>query len=99
MQRRLFRGGWYAAEWRLVRHLAATMSKIDMRHAHSYPCRKPARRSRRWRLGHFQVDYGWEGDTLNFTRSGIDGHIELQAQALHVHANWGFWHVQRPDRV
>ncbi|HQQ58617.1 MAG TPA: polyhydroxyalkanoic acid system family protein, partial [Thermomonas sp.] len=60
------------------------MSKIDIRHAHSLPmpqARKAIEEVARKLQDRFQVDYGWEGDTLNFTRSGIDGHIELQAQA------------------
>ena len=36
------------------------------------------------------MDYGWEGDTLNFSRSGVDGHIMLEPNDLHVHAKLGF---------
>ena len=25
----------------------------------------------------FSVDYGWEGNTLHFERTGVDGHINL----------------------
>ena len=31
-----------------------------------------------------------EGDTLNFSRSGVDGHIMLEPNDLHVHAKLGF---------
>jgi putative polyhydroxyalkanoate system protein len=31
-----------------------------------------------------------EGDTLHFTRSGVDGHIALQPDSLHVTAQLGF---------
>ena len=38
----------------------------------------------------FDMDYGWDGDILNFSRSGVDGHIALEAKELHVHAKLGF---------
>ncbi|MFC0677725.1 polyhydroxyalkanoic acid system family protein [Lysobacter korlensis] len=38
----------------------------------------------------FGVEYGWDGDVLNFNRAGIDGHIALLPQELHVRAQLGF---------
>ena len=38
----------------------------------------------------FDMDYGWDGDTLNFSRSGVDGKIALLADKLRVTANLGF---------
>lgn len=38
----------------------------------------------------FDVEYGWDGDTLSFTRSGVDGRIALAADQLHVTAQLGF---------
>lgn len=38
----------------------------------------------------FDVEYGWDGDTLNFARSGVDGKIALAPEQLHVTAQLGF---------
>lgn len=32
----------------------------------------------------FSVDYGWDGDTLNFERSGVSGHIALSKGMVKV---------------
>ena len=36
------------------------------------------------------MDYGWDGDTLNFSRSGVEGKIALLANNLQVTATLGF---------
>jgi putative polyhydroxyalkanoate system protein len=38
----------------------------------------------------FDVTHGWEGDTLFFRRSGVDGHIALEKGSVHVTVNLGF---------
>ena len=38
----------------------------------------------------FDMDYGWDGDTLNFSRSGVEGKIALLANNLQVTATLGF---------
>ena len=38
----------------------------------------------------FDVDYEWEGSTLHFQRSGVDGHIEVGKHTVVVVANLGF---------
>jgi len=38
----------------------------------------------------FSVDYQWEGSTLHFVRSGVDGHIELSRGKVRVIANLSF---------
>lgn len=38
----------------------------------------------------FEMDYDWEGNTLHFTRSGVDGHIKVGARQVHVVAQLGF---------
>lgn len=69
------------------------MSGIDIQHTHSLP---PARARKAVeevaiRLGEkFGLDYRWEGDTLHFVRSGIDGQIALAPKRLHVTARLGF---------
>ena len=32
----------------------------------------------------------WEGDVLHFSRSGVDGHIALEPENIHVTAQLGF---------
>ena len=56
------------------------MSRIDIRHPHSLSkakARKAIEDVARKLAEKFDMDYGWEGDTLNFSRSGVDGHIVL----------------------
>ncbi|RZA14275.1 MAG: hypothetical protein EOP93_18865, partial [Lysobacteraceae bacterium] len=69
------------------------MSRIDIRHAHSLP-RAKARKAVEEvanKLGErFQMECAWDGDVLNFSRSGVDGHIELGKDDLHVTAKLGF---------
>lgn len=38
----------------------------------------------------FQVDCGWKGNTLEFTRSGVNGEIRLDKDEVHVVVNLGF---------
>ena len=38
----------------------------------------------------FEITSQWEGDTLHFQRSGVDGHIEVTKTDVHVHAKLGF---------
>jgi putative polyhydroxyalkanoate system protein len=69
------------------------MSRIDIRHAHTLAApqaRKAIEEVAVKLQDRFQIDYSWDGDTLNFTRSGIDGHIALEDTALHVQAKLGF---------
>lgn len=69
------------------------MASIDITHPHSMA---PAQA----RMGmqeladklveRFGVQCDWDGDILNFTRAGIDGHIALLADQIHVTAELGF---------
>jgi putative polyhydroxyalkanoate system protein len=79
-----------------MRHVTTTgtgMSTIDIHHAHSLPLAK-ARKAVEGvaaKLGEkFQMDYHWDGDTLHFTRSGVDGHIALTPKQVNVTAKLGF---------
>ena len=68
------------------------MADIDIQHPHSLP--QPAAREAVeqaiTRLGEkFGLDYRWEGETLHFRRSGVDGRIALQPGAVHVSATLG----------
>ncbi|MGE4367424.1 polyhydroxyalkanoic acid system family protein [Thermomonas sp.] len=68
------------------------MSRIDIRHAHALSkaqARKAVEEVARKLQERFQVDYAWQGDALHFSRSGVDGQIEVQDKALRVHARLG----------
>ncbi len=69
------------------------MSHIDIRHAHSMDpasARRAVQDLAETLANRFGVEYGWNGDILNFARSGIDGHIALYPTELHVSARLGF---------
>lgn len=38
----------------------------------------------------FQVSHEWQGDTLHFSRPGVDGHIALTKGSVKVEATLGF---------
>ncbi len=38
----------------------------------------------------FDIDYGWDGDTLVFERTGVDGEITVDEASIHVQARLGF---------
>lgn len=38
----------------------------------------------------FAVECSWEGDTLHFRRSGVDGRIELSEHEVRITAQLGF---------
>lgn len=38
----------------------------------------------------FQVDCGWKGNSLEFTRSGVNGEIQVGKDAVRVVVNLGF---------
>lgn len=69
------------------------MAGIDIRHSHSMPIAK-ARRAvedvARKLAERFDMEYGWDGDTMHFNRSGVDGRIALDQKQLHVTAKLGF---------
>ena len=78
------------------------MSRSDIRHAHSLPkakARKAIEDVAKTLSEKFDMDYGWEGDTLNFSRSGVDGHIVLGPDDLHVHAKLGFLTAMFKDPI
>lgn len=69
------------------------MAGIDIRHAHSLPmgkARKAVEQVARKLAERFGVEYEWDGDTLNFARSGVDGKIALKPEQLRVTASLGF---------
>ena len=69
------------------------MASIDIQHPHSKSpaqARKAVEGVAKKLAERFDMDYGWDGDTLNFSRSGVDGKIALLADKLRVTANLGF---------
>lgn len=68
------------------------MATIDIRHAHDLPAARAraAVEEVAVKLGRkFGLDYRWEGDSLHFVRSGLDGRIDLLPRQLHVSARLG----------
>lgn len=69
------------------------MSSIDIRHRHSLPlpkARKAVEDIAKKLAAKFDMEYGWDGDTLHFNRSGVDGHIHLADKQVRVTAQLGF---------
>lgn len=69
------------------------MPSIDIRHDHTLPAAKARQAVEEvvTRLGQkFGLDHRWEGDTLHFVRSGIDGQIHLLPGQVRVTAQLGF---------
>ena len=69
------------------------MSHIDIRRKHSRPL-KEARAAIERVAEHiaekFDVEYGWKGNSMEFSRGGVDGHIAVSAKEIHVTATLGF---------
>lgn len=69
------------------------MSHIDIRHTHSLAptkARSAVQEVAEKLAARFGMEYDWDGDTLNFNRSGVDGHIALEPKNVHVTAKLGF---------
>ena len=69
------------------------MPSIDIQHQHSKTpaqARKALEDVARKLAERFDMQYEWDGDTLNFMRSGVDGKIKLTPKKLHVTAQLGF---------
>ena len=78
------------------------MSRIDIRHAHSLPkakARKAIEEVAKKLAERFQMEWSWTDDVLNFSRSGVDGHIVLGPDELHVHAKLGFLTAMFKDPI
>ena len=69
------------------------MAGIDILHKHSLPmdkARKAVEQVAKKLSDRFDVEYGWDGDVLNFARSGVDGKIAVSPKQLRVTASLGF---------
>lgn len=68
------------------------MSRIDIVHAHSMTpaqARLAVQDIADKIASRFGAQCRWEGDVLNFSRAGIDGHIALLPHQVHVNAHLG----------
>jgi putative polyhydroxyalkanoate system protein len=69
------------------------MAKIDIRRKHgkSHKAAKAAVDKTASAIGRkFAITSEWEGDTLHFQRSGVNGHIRVTKAEVHVWAELGF---------
>lgn len=69
------------------------MASIDIVHPHSLPpaqARAAVQEIAEKLAARFGVDYRWNGDILQFDRSGVSGRIALMPHELHVSAQLGF---------
>lgn len=69
------------------------MPSIDIQHTHTKSpaqARKALESVARKLAERFDMQFGWDGDTLNFMRSGVDGKINMSPNQLHVTAQLGF---------
>src|SRR4249919_3899456 len=69
------------------------MPSIDIKRSHSRPlpeARKSIERVAEHIARKFDITWAWEGNSLHFQRSGVDGHIKVSAKQVHVVAELGF---------
>jgi len=69
------------------------MPSIDIKRSHNRPlpeARKSIEKVAENLAKKFDVSWKWEGNTLHFQRSGVDGFIKLTAKQVHVVVNLGF---------
>lgn len=69
------------------------MSDIDIRRKHSRPlpeARAAIERVAAHLAEKFEVEYGWDGDRMQFSRGGVDGEIAVTAKDVRVKAHLGF---------
>ena len=69
------------------------MPSIDIKREHDRPlaeARQAVQRVADHIAEKFDVSCHWQGNTLHFERSGVDGHIKVSAKQVHVTARLGF---------
>jgi putative polyhydroxyalkanoate system protein len=69
------------------------MPSIDITRHHSRPlaeARQKVERVAKHIADKFQVVYEWQGNTLHFSRAGVDGQIAVTTKLIKVTANLGF---------
>ncbi len=71
----------------------ADMPNIDITRHHSQPlaeAKKKVERVAAHIADKFQVVYEWQGNTLHFSRSGVEGQIAVTTKLVRVTAELGF---------
>jgi putative polyhydroxyalkanoate system protein len=69
------------------------MASIDIQRSHSKPlkdAKKSVDRVAKHIADKFDVTHEWSGNTLHFSRSGVDGTIAVTAKQVHVSVNLSF---------
>jgi putative polyhydroxyalkanoate system protein len=69
------------------------MPSIDISRAHSKTvaeAKKSVNRVAKHIADKFEVDSAWQGDTLVFRRSGVDGQIKVEPKNVRVTVELGF---------
>ncbi len=69
------------------------MSTIDIRARHQMDreaAQQAAEDLSRDLAEKFDIDYGWDGDTIHFERPGVQGQIDVTGEVIHVQAHLGF---------
>jgi putative polyhydroxyalkanoate system protein len=69
------------------------MASIDIQRTHNKPIKDAKKAVERVAVHiaeKFDVEYEWSGNTLNFSRSGVDGHIAVSTKLVHVSVNLSF---------
>ncbi|KGM57684.1 polyhydroxyalkanoic acid synthase [Lysobacter arseniciresistens ZS79] len=69
------------------------MASIDIQHPHTLPpahARQAVQDVADKLVDRFGMECRWNGDILDFTRTGVDGRIALLPGQLHVTAQLGF---------
>ena len=69
------------------------MPSIDIRRNHALnakQARKAVDRVAARIAEEFAIECAWEGDTLEFARSGVSGHITLEDKEVRIRADLGF---------
>ena len=69
------------------------MASIDIRHTHALgpaQAREAVQHIADTLAERFGVEHGWQGDSLMFKRSGVDGRVQLEQDAVRVTAELGF---------
>lgn len=78
------------------------MSNIDISHPHALlpgHARQAVQEIAEKLTQRFGVDCEWNGDILNFVRSGVDGRIALLPGQVHVTAELGFLFGMMRDQI
>jgi putative polyhydroxyalkanoate system protein len=69
------------------------MATIEIERSHKKPmaeARRAIERVAKHIATRFEVSYGWDGDTLHFERSGVNGAIALSKTKVRVTAHLSF---------